>query len=338
MPSLLPISVVLPTRDSMDKLPRHLTHHLSLYARCAEIIHCDSHSKDETKSHLASILGTDARLRQLDHPPGLYESWNFAIQQCTQPFIYFSTVGDEMDPDGMQKLLDLAVQTEADVVISPPRFIEENGEKNEGLLWPIHHLIRTHGLKTAGVVSNDLLYAEAVLHAPDGILGSSHSCLYRTSFLKPRPFPLGFHGSCDAVWALRNLPSARCALLPTPVSTFLLHPKTYESHEELNIQIAVLVRKTISHDLRNALREAKNHSKSVINLPLPTLQILRRFNLLALLLARQEKLLVTSRKAMHGLWVLSPNAWNARKFRNRYRRIRPNLFAKVQEAISLLEV
>lgn len=329
---LLPISVVIPTRNSMDKLPGHLSHHAAVFARCAEIVHCDSFSKDDTKNYLATHL-KHAGLRQFDHPPGLYQSWNFAIQQCTQPFIYISTVGDQIDLAGLQQLLDLANQTEADIVISPPRYVEESGQVNQALRWPIDNLIGHQQIKTPGRVSADLVYTEAILHAPDGIMGSAASCLYRTAFLKPRPFPLGFHGVCDSVWALQYIPLARCAILPSPVSTFLLHPKTYESHGRLNAQIAILIRE----HLQKILPEFINQPDGSKLTP-ALIQTLIEFNEIGTALARENGALIELRKKWSIFWPLHPRSWSIRAQRNRSRAKASQEAAAIRQNLSQKKV
>lgn len=317
----------------MDKLPGHLARHAELFARCAEIIHCDSQSKDGTPAFVAKTLNFPT-LKQVDHPPGLYQSWNHALQQCTQTFIYISTVGDDIDADGLERLLALAVETDADIVMSPPRFIDEAGRLQSELRWPINNLILNHGIKKAGVVPSRLVYAEAVFHAPDGIMGSAASCLYRTSFLKPRPFPLGFHGACDSAWALRHVPEAHCAIIPDPLSTFLLHPKSYESHGMVNAQIAVLIRDFLRRELHQLRKNPIHISQQSAGLPAPLLQQLRDFNLIALLRARQEKNLITLRKKMRGLWILNPRVWTVRRHRDYYRSLAAKYAARARNELT----
>jgi hypothetical protein len=193
---LLPISIILPTRNSMERLPSHLSHHAAVFGRCQEIIHCDSHSTDGTPEFVRRSL-IHAGLRQIDHPPGLYQSWNRAILHCTQPFIYISTIGDELAPDGLEKLLAVAEQEDADIVISPPRFVTENGERAPDREWPIHRLISRYRITEPVGVPGHVLFANAIVHLPHGITGSAASCLFRTAFLQQRLFPLGFHGACD---------------------------------------------------------------------------------------------------------------------------------------------
>jgi hypothetical protein len=316
----------------MDKLPRHLERHAALYARCAEIVHCDSYSTDDTKAFLATTLRHSA-VRQHDHPPGLYQSWNYAISLCTQPFIYISTVGDEMELPGLVRLYELAVQMQADFVISPPRFVDESGRVHPELRWPIHHLIYDQHFDRASLVSSRTVYLEAILHAPDGIMGSAASCLYRSAFLQPRPFPLGFHGACDSAWAIRYLPEARCAVLPETISSFLLHPKTYESHSVLNAHIRVLIRQFISKELIR-FRSGLGKGPAPLDLNFDLLQRLRRFNLLDLLRARQEIRLVTLRERLRARWIVHPRVWRIRQKRNGYRALAENAADAIRDSMS----
>jgi hypothetical protein len=310
-PKSLPISVVIPTRDSMDKLPRHLAHHAPLFARCAEIIHCDSYSLDETKHHLASTLA-HPNLQQVDHPPGLYQSWNFAIAQCTQPFIYISTVGDQIDLAGLQHLLDIAVETNADLVISPPRFVDETSEPDRKIIWPIHAMIDDYKISKPRIIPQAVIWAETLYYAPESITGSAASCLFRTSFLQPRAFPSTFYGMGDSAWSTRHIADAHCAITPTPVATFLLHAKSYESDRAINEKANLLFARYIADELIRLRR-------SPTRLPLYIINETSRLVIAKHHTAICYRKLISLRHTLHGFWFVSRYIWKIRYLRHRLR-------------------
>jgi hypothetical protein len=317
---VLPVSIMVPTRNSMDKLPAHLARHRELFASCAEIVHCDSHSDDQTKAFFAQQFSLHRNLRQIDHPPGLYASWNHGLRHCTQPFTYISTVGDEISAEGLIRLVRLAQETESDVVFSPPVLVNEEQKVVNDILWPVHKLIANHRIHSEGSISSTLVFAEAVLHAPDGILGSAASCLFRTEFLRSRPYPTEYYGAGDSVWALDNLLEARCAIIPSPISTFLLHPKSYESNSALNTKIAILIRQFIRAKLQRLLEaDAIESASQADDISRELIQQLHDYNEVRLSEARWQREVVSHRRQAPRSWYFSPRAWSARYRRNQLR-------------------
>lgn len=306
----LPLSVVLPTRNAMPGLAGHLTRNALLFEQAAEVVHCDSGSQDGTVELVRSRLG-HRPLQQLSHPPGLYASWNHAIAATTQPFVQLSTVGDDLLPGGAQRLLDLARSTGAQIVVSPPRLVREEDGGTSDQRWPIHRLIERHGWVEPGLVAPEVLFFEAVVHAPDSLLGSAASCLFEGEHLRRHPFPVDFAGIGDSVWALERLPFVRCAVLPEVVSTFLLHrQKTYESHGRLNAHLAERVRERLEAQLPALL-----DGGSPMQFPSPLAQALVRLNRLELQRARLDRAAMAGRDRWRALWPLVPSVWTARRGR-----------------------
>src|SRR5215207_3790096 len=140
---MLPISVLVPTRNSMPLLPKHVESMRPWIDLAQEVVAVDSHSQDGTRQFLEREL-KHPNVRVLDHPPGLYQSWNFGIGQCQAKYIYVSTIGDTMERRGMERLAAAAERLAADVVVSPPRMVREG--RDEGRRWPVHELIAARQL------------------------------------------------------------------------------------------------------------------------------------------------------------------------------------------------
>src|SRR5690348_12867075 len=173
---MLPISVLVPTRNSMSLLPKHVDAMRTWMDQAEEIIAVDSHSTDGTLEFLQRELGPSARI--LTHPPGLYQSWNFGIAQCRAKYVYVSTIGDTMTRDGLTELFAAGEKFRADVVISPPRMVKVSGE-NKQKTWPVHSLIDELKLTEPIAIEGEAAQLFAVVHLLRGILGSSASNLYR---------------------------------------------------------------------------------------------------------------------------------------------------------------
>lgn len=213
----------------MAYLPRHLESMKEWLPLVEERVVVDSESNDGTIEFLKKHLGPQSA-RFFTHPPGLYQSWNFGIAQCTGKYIYLSTVGDSITRTGLQCLVDTAEAFDCDVVISPPRIVDEQG-REVIRRWPIFDLIKA--LRPASPVTlngpDTLLFALISLH--QSILGSSASNLYRTDCLKRAPFPTDFGRGGDVAWGLRYAAETKLGIVPKVFSTFLLHPKLYGARD-----------------------------------------------------------------------------------------------------------
>lgn len=222
---MLPISVLVPTRNSMSLLPKHLEAMSAWLDLVEEVVAVDSHSTDGTLECLQSQLKHPAT-RVLTHPPGLYQSWNFGIAQCRAKYIYISTVGETITREGLEKLLAAAETFSADVAISPPRMVKMSGEPKQKI-WPIHTLIEALHLEAPMVLEPHAVRLFATANLLRGILGSSASNLYRAKIIQQSPFRTDFGTAGDLAWGLEHSAKIRLAVVPQSFSTFVFHPKSY---------------------------------------------------------------------------------------------------------------
>ncbi len=218
----LPVSVLVPTRNSIAQLPRHIEtlRHLAPLAR--EIVVVDSESSDGTVELLRREL---PQARFLTHPPGLYESWNYGANACAGEYIYISTVGDSIRAHGLQRLVESAARLRCDVVISPPTLIDEK-KRTVAKRWPVFDLIGALGLAKDVALEREqtLLFAFAFMR--QAILGSSASNVYRAECLRARPFPTDFGHAGDVGWGLRHAPEICLGVVPERFSKFVFHPRS----------------------------------------------------------------------------------------------------------------
>jgi glycosyltransferase involved in cell wall biosynthesis len=226
---MLPISVLVPTRNSMSLLPKHLDGMRSWLDLVEEVVAVDSHSTDGTLESLQRDL-QHPNVRVLTHPPGLYQSWNFGIAQCRAKYIYVSTVGDGITREGILELHATAERFAADVVISPPRFMDMEGQVLEKV-WPVTTLLEN--IRVNEPVALEGLGAQlyAVTFVQRGMLGSSASNLYRATELQRFPFRTDFGTAGDVAWGLEHAGQIRLAVVPHKLSTFIFHPKSYSKSD-----------------------------------------------------------------------------------------------------------
>src|SRR5437588_3579211 len=139
---MLPIGVVVPTRNSASLVPQHLDTMRPWLGQIEEVVVVDSVSKDGTVDLLKAGL-QHPNLRFLEHPPGLYQSWNFGISQLKTEYCYLSTVGDGITREGLEHLADVIGLLRCDVVISKPRFIDLSDTSLPSTRWPRDDMIDT---------------------------------------------------------------------------------------------------------------------------------------------------------------------------------------------------
>lgn len=226
----LPVGILIPTRNSMSLLPRHFETMRRWLDLAQEVIVVDSESRDGTVEFLREHLPPD-KTRFFSHPPGLYQSWNFGVQQISVPYTYISTVGDEISRDGLIHLVDVAEKFSCDAVVSPPIFIGEDGKSVRANLWPVHEIISFWELKNEICVEGMLPFVMALAFLPFAILGSSASNLYRTTALQLNPFPTGFGLNGDGAWGFLNALEIRLGITPRAVGYFRKHRKSYRRTE-----------------------------------------------------------------------------------------------------------
>jgi glycosyltransferase involved in cell wall biosynthesis len=214
----LPITVIIPTLNCRDKLEWHLDASQEWLPMVEQIIAIDSNSTDGTFEMLQERLSV-FKAQVISTSPGLYKAWNLGVSKATQPYVYFSTIGEILEPNALEEMCRLIQSEACDVLISPPRMVNEMGECIDKQ-WPIHSLRELLCDDRVTVLSADDLFLLSSLYIPSSIIGSSASNLYCSDTLKKNPFPedLGVIG--DVIWALDNLPFLRVCICGKMFATF----------------------------------------------------------------------------------------------------------------------
>ena len=225
-PPMLPISVLVPTRDCAALVPDHLESLRGWLELAEEVMVVDSDSRDGTVELLHAGLA-HPRLKFLNHPPGLYQSWNFGIQNVGAKYVYIATVGESITRGGIEYLFDLAERFQSDVVTSKPDFVSANGRALPDQHWPIDDILRRLRIQRPRVLTTAEQFLLAVTNLWGAILGSSASNLYRADCLKQRPFPTEYGLGGDLAWSLLNIFEVTIAIPPERFSTFCFHEKAY---------------------------------------------------------------------------------------------------------------
>src|ERR1700677_5385487 len=161
---MLPLGVVIPTKNSLPYLPAHLAGLRPWLDLAEEIVVVDSFSTDGTVEFLRENL-KHPRTAFFSHPPGLYASWNHGIQQVSAKYVYIATTGDVITREGITRLVEAAGTLNCDVVISKPRFQDLQGQAVE-ITWPIDDIIETLDIRAPRRLDKLEALVFAVAHAP----------------------------------------------------------------------------------------------------------------------------------------------------------------------------
>jgi glycosyltransferase involved in cell wall biosynthesis len=220
------LSVILPTLNCAETIPAHIQSMEPWLDLVDEIIAVDSYSEDGTPDIICETI-RHPNLRILNHPRGLYQSWNHAISESTGKWIYISTIGDSITRDQLQHLLDSGEALRADVVVSQPEFVFDDKINMTPPVWPISHILQFYQIKEPTIIDPVAAFCHASQHLPNAIIGSSASNLYRGDHLRSRPFPTTFSRVGDTAWALRYAMETRFCYTFRIGSVFRFHSDTY---------------------------------------------------------------------------------------------------------------
>lgn len=220
------LSVILPTYNCANELPEHIDS-MNLWLDLAdEIIAVDSDSDDATSDIIRTEINHPGLL-MIQHPRGLYQSWNHAISKSNGKWIYISTIGDTITREHLEHLLTLGDSFEADVVLSQPEFIFAHGINFKKPVWPIQRMIEAHDIQKPIVLNPLVVFAYAAMWIPDSISGSSASNLYLGSHLRERLFPTEYGRVGDTAWIIRYALETRICLTNQIGSVFRFHSDGY---------------------------------------------------------------------------------------------------------------
>jgi hypothetical protein len=301
---MLPIGVVIPTRNAANLLPQHLAAMRQWIDQAQEVVVVDSFSKDGTLELIKSEL-RHPRMRIFEHPPGLYQSWNHGIQQLQTEYCYISTVGETITLEGLKHLAEVMGKLRCDVVVSRPEFVDLKGRPMRPSRWPIDDILRSLTISEPIVLAGARLFLFTLTNYREAILGSSASNLYRTRCLQENPFPADYGTAGDGGWGLANCLKIRLGVTPRSFSTFREHPKSYSRAEYAVDQLGKKMFERVGQTYREAVAADPQFGSLA-----KQLQVDRIVELLDRQRGFQQQLEEFRRERVP--WVLKPTAWQAR--------------------------
>jgi len=318
------LGVILPTLNCGRFIEDHIDSMIPWIDRVDEIVVVDSHSDDGTVEMIVKRLSHPG-LKIHQRPRGLYQAWNYGISQVQSKYTYVSTVGDSISPYGIDHLLKVAERYAADVVISRPDFITEEGMPMKGPVWPVDKIINILDIKEPSSIGTITCLLFQLLTIPDAILGSSASNLYKSNILKENPFPTEFGTVGDGAWGISNVFKYSLAVTPEKFTDFRHHEKSYSRDvyavSNLNNNLFKLMEDTI----QNHANENPEFKQKM--------EIYQVKEILALVSAWfvNQSILEVKRNNWWP-WILNLSAWKIRIDRDE---IRKKLNNKIKKALFL---
>lgn len=123
------ISMILPVYNAKRTLGRCLDSVLSQSYADFEIVCCNDGSTDGSLDVLKAYQAKDARVRVLDQKNGgVSRARNEALANATGEYLAFIDADDYMEPDALQSLVGLAMETGANLLAS--QFLHEDEQGN----------------------------------------------------------------------------------------------------------------------------------------------------------------------------------------------------------------
>ena len=298
------LSVIIPTRNSMGMLPKHVEALNEWIDLADEIIVVDSESSDGTVNFLKDNL-RHSSIRFFNHPVGLYESWNFAIQQIKTEYTYIATVGDRIPLKSIKRLHTEALQTDADLIISPPTLYSTKGEASDAN-WPINQYLNQSNTPHNHRITPDEVMLWNVISLPGTLMGSSASNIYRTSALVNCPFPTNCGHAGDSAWALKNSAHLSWHIIPDLDSEFLKHgsgKKTRDTSHRKRKELYELAHSTLEN---TSITETNSDLQKILHALIDALK-------------EKECAVVSFNKfrSERSLWHLHPKGWILRHRKNK---------------------
>jgi len=306
------IGVLIPTRNSAGLLAEHIASLLPWIDLAEEVVVVDSDSQDGTVEMLRAGL-RHPRTTYLQHPPGLYQSWNFGVRNVRAKYLYIATVGDSITRGGLEHLRQVAEEFASHLVISKPRFINAAGQALPDSRWLIDEILEGRKMEKPRALSRAEQFLFTVTNLWCALTGSSASNLYRTDFLQERPFPLDYGMAGDGAWGVQNVFDLRTAVTPRRFSTFREHPKSYATAgyqvDSLGLKLFRLAQQIVAE------QRGRNAAAREILQAAQWAELEPALNEAALAQEQLDRLRRTKTP-----WLLQPAAWRARAARSRARR------------------
>lgn len=220
------ISVVLPVKNHrrfIEERVKTICEQTYTNWKCYVV---DGYSDDGTWEWLLQHVGADERFNLMQREPqGIYDAWNFGIEQCKGNYIYIATSDDTMKSVCFEKFVQLMEQyPDCGLAHSLLEIIDEDGNKVEPNPWLTYLPQKYYAEK---------LFQLHVRKAPvDGILHAYLFSMYtsvtqllirRSLFERIGLFATSFGAKADFEWCMRAALTTNVLHIPQYLATWRMH-------------------------------------------------------------------------------------------------------------------
>ena len=294
----------------MPDLQEHVAALNEWIEQVREVVVVDSESSDGTVEYIKAHL-KHSNVIYIDHPPGLYQSWNTAIGRATSRYTYIATVNDYMPYDTLLRLVTEAKVHSADIVISAPTLVSDSPRMVQKQ-WPIHRYLELSAIKVPTLLNPVELLVWNSLYLPGTLMGSSASNLYRTKALQEQPFPGNYGHAGDSARAIQSSLTSKWLIVPEGESTFWNHGGGHSG---------ALGRRLRSR-LHGLSAELVERACKVGALTVREQQVLCELSGLSVVRAQKDAISSEYKKYRKARlpWLFFPKAWKVRAQKNRIRK------------------
>ena len=294
--------------------------------RVEQVVVVDSESTDGTLEYIRAHL-RHPNVTYLNHPPGLYQSWNAAIRAVDAKYTYMATVNDRMPFETLARLYEEAERYKADVVVSAPELTSE-ADKVLDQDWPIHEFIDQYVTTSVYELSAIERLVFSCLHLPGTLIGSSASNLYRTESLQSEPFSAEYGHAGDSAWALARPFKERWLICREGRSCFWIHGQSNSTSTSTAGRASRSKLYRLASEQLMLLRDQVAGSDTeILDLCLSQLVVIWR---------EKEAVMVDYQKLKASWlpWYLIPRGWTLRRKKNQIRACLESVETQVGQALS----
>jgi len=219
MNSTVPLQIILPTFNSETFLKKRLDSINRQTFKDWHIINIDSGSLDDSVTMIREIIPKE-KVSFFFHPPGLYQSWNYALSKCKAEFIHIATSDDWEEADFYERLLAIMRENRCDLAHSAFRIVDSEdrviGQSYE-YFWPAEVFGWRLGRVYAKPCLPDFFYSFELGYS----VISMNSAIFRRDLLEKAgyfPTDCGYLG--DWLWYLNARLKSNVWCIDEPLAAF----------------------------------------------------------------------------------------------------------------------
>ncbi|GAA4747145.1 glycosyltransferase family 2 protein [Flavisolibacter ginsenosidimutans] len=196
-----------------------------------EVLVVDDGSTDNTLIIANSFATTHDNVRVLKNPAsgGMVANWTKCVEEAKHSWIKFLFQDDILEPDCVQKLMDLCRETNAAIAFCRRDFIVEANAPAATLAY-IKIANKAEKVFSKGLITPVILAQQVAMYGTENIIGEPTCLLFHKSVLqRAGGFDARFYQSVDFEFAVRAALLNGIAFTPETLAHFRIHGSSQTS-------------------------------------------------------------------------------------------------------------